>query len=122
MTLPECPKWIHQTLEDMKAIDIQSFEVSQLTDVTDYMIVCSGTSSTQIKAIANKLIDASKENHLRPLGIEGLESAEWILVDLGDVVVHVMHPTARATYKLESLWKQTKANRESASSSHHHED
>ena len=122
MTLPECPKWITQSLEDMKAIDIQSFEVSQLTDVTDYMIVCSGTSSTQIKAIANKLVDVSKENHLRPLGIEGLESAEWILVDLGDVVVHVMHPNARATYDLESLWKQTKANRESASSAHRHED
>ena len=106
-----CPEWIQTTLDDMKASDIQILSVSHLTSITDFMIICSGSSSTQIKAIANRVIDESKKNGCRPLGIEGLESNEWVLVDLDDVVVHVMHPEARKTYDLEKLWDFTEASR-----------
>ena len=104
MTLPECPKWIHQTLEDMKAIDIQSFEVSQLTDVTDYMILVSGTSSRHIAALANNVLAEATKVGVKARGVEGQQSGEWILIDLVDVVIHVMVPQAREFYDIERLW------------------
>lgn len=90
-------------LDDLKAIDIQVLDVRDMTSFTDTMIIASGRSDRQVKALANGVIDTAKERGIRPLGVEGLPS-EWILVDLGDAIAHIMHPTARAYYQLEKLW------------------
>lgn len=92
------------TLEDMKAIDIQVMDVRELTDITDYMVVSSGASDRHVKAIADKVLDVFRERKVRPLGVEGREKGTWILLDFGDVVVHVMHPEDRSFYDLEGLW------------------
>ncbi len=90
-------------LDDMKAIDVQVLDVSEITSFTDTMIIASGRSDVQVKALANGVVAAVKEQGIRPIGVEGVPS-EWILVDLGDAVAHIMHPTARAYYQLEKLW------------------
>jgi ribosome-associated protein len=92
------------TLEEMKAIDIQVMDVRELTDITDYMLVSSGSSDRHVKAIADKVLDALRGCDIRPLGVEGKEKSTWILLDFGDVVVHVMHPEDRSFYDLEGLW------------------
>lgn len=90
-------------LDDLKAIDIQVLDVRDLTSFTDTMIIASGRSDRQVKALADGVIDTAKEYGIKPLGVEGLPT-EWILVDLGDAIAHIMHPTARAYYQLEKLW------------------
>ena len=95
---------IVKALEDVKGQEITVLEVSGLTDVTDYLVVASGTSGRQIKALAQNVIDECKEKGIRALGIEGLDGGEWVLVDFGDAVVHVMLPETRAFYDLEKLW------------------
>ena len=92
------------TLEDLKARQVVSLAVNHLTDVTDYLVIASGTSSRHVKSLAYKVVEAAKEQGVRPLGVEGETSAEWILVDFGDIVVHVMMPETRAFYDLERLW------------------
>ncbi len=91
-------------LEDVKGKDVTVLEVTELTDVTDYLVVASGSSGRQVKALAESVIEECKEHGYRPLGVEGLESGEWVLVDFGDAVVHVMLPETRAFYDLEKLW------------------
>jgi ribosome-associated protein len=76
------------------------------------MIIASGRSDRQVKAIADKLVEAVKKLGQRPLGVEGRQQGEWVLVDLGDVIVHVMHPTSRAYYQLEKLWEHDTADPE----------
>lgn len=78
--------------------------VSELTTIADYFIVCSGTSDRQAQAIAEAIVEAGIEEGRRPLGVEGLPSAHWVLVDFGDVIVHVFTPEEREYYKLERLW------------------
>jgi ribosome-associated protein len=92
------------TLEEMKAVDVQVMNVRELTDITDYMVVCSGSSDRHVRAIADKVLDVLREHKIRPLGVEGREKSNWILLDFGDVVVHVMHPEDRSFYDLEGLW------------------
>ena len=92
-------------IEDMKGNDINCLNVSELTSVTDYMIIASGTSNRHVKSVADSVMDACKKAGVRPLGTEGQEKSEWVLVDLGDVVVHVMLPATRAFYDLERLWE-----------------
>ncbi|MBA3582534.1 MAG: ribosome silencing factor [Gammaproteobacteria bacterium] len=91
-------------LEDVKGNEITVLDVKKLTSVMDWMIVVSGTSSRHVKALADSVAEKSKAAGVRPLGVEGEREAEWILVDLGDVVIHVMQPTVRAFYNLEKLW------------------
>ncbi|MDN3555306.1 ribosome silencing factor [Halomonas maura] len=91
-------------LEELKARDIAVLDVSRLTSVTDLMVVASGTSSRHLAALSDKVIQAAKEQGMPPLGVEGESGADWVLVDLGDVVVHIMLPETRDLYDLERLW------------------
>ncbi|MDH2431874.1 hypothetical protein WH50_15645 [Pokkaliibacter plantistimulans] len=95
---------IDNLLADMKAKEIKVLDVRGLSSVTDYMVIASGTSNRHVKAISEYLTEEVKKRGLQPMGVEGREASEWVLVDLGDVVVHVMQPQARAFYDLERLW------------------
>lgn len=101
---PELIHDIKTILEDAKAEDITIIDVRQLTSITDYMIVCSGRSSRQVKAIADRVVEHFKKKSFSPVHPTGLEVGEWALVDLGDAVVHVMQPDTRAFYNIEALW------------------
>ena len=92
------------SLEDSKARDIRVLDVRSLTTVTDYLLVASGTSDRHVKALASQLVETAKQAGQVPIGVEGEDSGEWVLVDLADVVVHVMQARAREFYKLEDLW------------------
>ena len=87
-----------------KALDISICDVTNLTTLSDYMIIASGRSNKQVSAIAEKIVEAAKENDIQPLGVEGKKEGEWVLIDLGDIIVHVMHPECREYYQLEKLW------------------
>jgi ribosome-associated protein len=91
-------------LEEVKAKDIVKLDVRKLTTVTDYMIVASGTSNRHVKALADVVAEKSRQAGHRPLGIEGENGSEWVLLDLQDALVHVMLPRVREFYNLEKLW------------------
>ena len=100
-----CLKVVHEALEDVKAKDILALDVSSISNVADAIVIASGTSTRHIKALADNVAEEARKAGFRPLGVEGERDAEWILIDLGFVVVHVMLPTARKFYDLESLWR-----------------
>ena len=91
-------------LEDMKGVDIRTLDVRQMTSITDYMIIVTGTSARHVRSLANNVAESMSELIAGSIGIEGENEAEWILVDLQDVVVHVMQQSARDFYQLERLW------------------
>lgn len=91
-------------IEDMKGTDITVLDVRGQTSVTDFMVIASGTSNRHVKSIADNVLDHCKKNGVRPLGIEGQDKSEWVLVDLGDVIAHLMLPATRHFYDLERLW------------------
>jgi ribosome-associated protein len=91
-------------LDDIKAYDVSSLEVKDMTPITDYMIIATGTSTTHIKAIADNVVSKVKDLALQPLGVEGKKGADWILIDLGDIVIHVMLANSREFYALDKLW------------------
>lgn len=94
-------------LEALKALDIQTLDVQRLTDVTDFMIIATGRSNRQVRALAEEVITSAKQAGHPPLGVEGERDGEWVLVDLTDVVVHIMQPEAREVYQLERLWSES---------------
>jgi ribosome-associated protein len=104
MQSDELLKLAQSSLEDMKARDLRVLDVRGLTSVTDYLLIASGTSDRHVRSLARALVESVKQAGLSPLGVEGQESGEWVLVDLCDVVVHVMQQRAREFYKLEDLW------------------
>lgn len=99
-------------LEDMKAVNVKVMDVRKLTDVTDTMIVATGTSDRHVKSIADRLIERCRQAGHRAYGVEGQREGEWVLVDLQDLIVHVMLPRIREFYGLEKLWDLRPARRE----------
>lgn len=97
-------KLIVDALDDLKAVNTVTLDVSALTDVMDYLVITSGTSNRHVKSLASNVAVEAKKQGMRPLGVEGDDAGEWVLVDFGDVVVHVMLPATRDFYDLERLW------------------
>ena len=91
-------------LEDLKGVNIVTLDVAALTPMTDHMVLVTGTSNRHVKALVDTANESSKALGIQPLGIEGRESYDWVLVDLADVIVHVMSEEARNFYELERLW------------------
>ena len=102
-------------LEDIKARDITTFDVRKQTSLYDTLVIASADSNRQVKALANHVRDKLKEAGATILGVEGAETGEWVLVDAGDIVVHVMQPAVRAYYNLEELWAPADYQRQAAS-------
>jgi ribosome-associated protein len=97
-------KLVVEALEDVKGYDIQVFNTARLPSMFERVVIASGTSNTQVKALADRVQERIRENGARVYGVEGQRGGEWVLVDLGDVVVHIMHPTVREFYNLEEIW------------------
>lgn len=104
MNSSELSNLVVAALEDVKAQDIVKLDVRDQTTVTDFMVIASGTSNRHVKALVDAVADKSRHAGLRPAGIEGAEGGEWVLLDLGDTLVHVMLPRIREFYNLEKLW------------------
>ncbi len=104
MTTKELARIVINALEDLKAVDIKSLDVKKLTSITDMMIIASGKSDRQVKALADKTIEAVNKKRIKPLGVEGQLQGDWVLIDLGDIIVHIMRPAIREYYQLEKLW------------------
>ena len=102
------------SLEDLKAIDIQQVDVSGQSPLADLFVVASGSSTRHVKSMAEKLALNAKRAGCKPLGIEGEREGEWVLVDLNDVIVHLMLPQTRAFYNLEKLWEASSQQRSGA--------
>ncbi|WP_047514335.1 ribosome silencing factor [Methylophilus sp. Q8] len=111
LSLEEIKLAVVDALEDIKAFDITVMDVRRMTAVTSYMIVASGNSTRQCKAVADNVREKLKEKGLEARGVEGEKEGEWVLVDLGDIVVHVMVPTTRAYYNIEQLWTESQTRR-----------
>lgn len=103
-----------KTLEDAKAEDILSLDVRHLTSITDKMLICTGTSRRHVQAIAEHAVTTAKKMGSQPLGVEGTDSAEWVLIDLGSLVIHIMLPELRQFYSLEKLWTMTESTRKTS--------
>jgi ribosome-associated protein len=91
-------------VEEKKAEEVLVFDLRDISSVTDYFLLCHGSSGRQVQAIADHLLEMAKKRGLRPLGVEGYPAAQWVLLDLGDLIVHVFYEETRRFYDLERLW------------------
>lgn len=96
-----------KALEDVKGEEIVCLNVSKMTEISDYMVVASGNTNRQVKALVNNVLEEARNKGVKPLGVEGQAQGEWVLIDLTDVIVHVMLPKVRDFYDLESLWSMS---------------
>jgi ribosome-associated protein len=100
----EFKKFVIDKMEDLKARDILDIDVSEKSTVTDTMLICSGNSKRHVSSIAENVVVECKQANIQPLSVEGQGTGEWVLVDLGEIVVHVMQDETRDFYQLEKLW------------------
>ena len=114
MKLPQLEKLVVDALEDIKGRDIEVINTSRLTALFDRIVIACGDSNRQVKSLARNVQDKVREAGAEVLSVEGEETGEWVLVDLGDIIVHVMQPTVRQYYNLEELWQATPAQRRKA--------
>ena len=98
-------KTVMAALDDMKAVNVKVFDVRRVTDVSDCMVLASGNSDRHVRSIADRVVERARVGGYRPMGVEGERDGEWVLVDLNDVIVHVMLPRVREFYGLEELWE-----------------
>ena len=113
MTFEQLRELVLTALEDFKAVDIQTIDVSEQNPLTELFVIASGSSSRHLKSMAENLIIKAKAAGCPPLGVEGQRQSDWVLVDLNDVIVHLMLPQARAFYNLEKLWEASSDQRDS---------
>ena len=97
-------KLVVDAIDDLKGQDVVKLDVHSLTDFCDFMVIASGRSDRHVRSLAESIVAKAKAAGVQPMGMEGLDEGEWVLVDLCDVVVHVMQPDAREYYQLEKLW------------------
>lgn len=108
-SIPPSLRIAEAALADMKAVDVRVLDVRGISDVADFMVIASGTSDRHLRSIADRVVQMAKAAGHRPLGVEGEQQGEWVLVDLPDVMVHVMLPRTREFYQLEHLWEAPRA-------------
>jgi ribosome-associated protein len=108
MRTAQLRKYIEDALEDAKALDIVVLDVRKIAMFTDYMVIVTGTSTRHVAAVADKVVDRLREKGRRPVGVEGMGTSDWVLVDYGDVVLHVMRTQTRDFYQIEKLWGEGK--------------
>lgn len=108
---PSLKNVVVEALADMKALDVKLLDVRGLTDIADYMVIASGTSDRHVRSVAQRLVEKAKEAGFRPHGLEGLKDGDWVLIDLSEMIVHVMLPRVREFYGLEKLWDMSLAKR-----------
>lgn len=106
MTPEESTVILELALQDLKASDIKILDVRKLTSIADFMIIASGRSNRQLRAMADRVIETAKQHGMEIFGVEGQKEGEWVLIDLGDIIVHAMQPAVREYYQLEKLWSQ----------------
>lgn len=116
LTTDELLQLVVSSLEDFKADDIQVIDVSGRNPLTERMVIASGKSTRHVKSMAENLVVKSKAKNHQPLGVEGAKEGEWVLVDLNDIIVHLMLPQTRAFYNLEKLWEASADHRSGVSS------
>jgi ribosome-associated protein len=104
-------KIVLTALNDMKALEVKVLDVRGLTDVADTMVIASGTSDRHVRSVAKNVVEKTKAAGFRPHGVEGQQDSDWVLIDLHDMIVHVMLPRTREFYGLEKLWDMTATKR-----------
>jgi ribosome-associated protein len=104
---PSLKTVVLDALADMKALDVKPLDVRGLTDIADFMVIASGTSDRHVRSVAQRVVEKAKEAGFRPHGVEGQQDGDWVLIDLNEMIVHVMLPRVREFYGLEKLWDMT---------------
>jgi ribosome-associated protein len=108
---PSLKNIVVDALADMKALDVKLLDVRGLTDIADYMVIASGTSDRHVRSVAQRVVEKTKEAGFRPHGVEGQQDGDWVLIDLSEMIVHVMLPRVREFYGLEKLWDLSMSKR-----------
>lgn len=108
---PSLKTVVMDALADMKALEVKLLDVRGLTDIADFMVIASGTSDRHVRGAAQRVVEKAKEAGFRPHGVEGQQDGDWVLIDLSEMIVHVMLPRVREFYGLEKLWDMTVTKR-----------